>query len=179
MVRTFIAIDLAPEVRERLSESQDTLKQCSARLTLVDPENIHLTLKFLGEVSPAQIEQITGVLREIAGTPFDISLDCIVGNTSSRPRVIWCTISDEGACTSLAGRIEEALAPLGFRREDRPFTPHVTVARVRNYDPSLSRALKEVGARRHGTCRITGFSLKKSTLTPQGPIYEDIEKVTW
>lgn len=179
MVRTFIAIDLAPEVRERLFESQETLKQCTARLTLVDPENIHLTLKFLGEVSQNQIEQITEVLRRISGTPFEIAFEGIVGNNQSRPRVIWCTLSDEGACTSLACRIEEALAPLGFRREERPFTPHVTVARVRQYDPSLQRALKEVATRRHGTCRITGFTLKKSTLTPQGPIYEDIEKVTW
>jgi len=179
MVRAFVAIDLTPGIRERLRESQEILKQCTARLTLVNPDSIHLTLKFLGEVMTDRIPSVCDALREIREVPFGMKIGGISGNSPSRPRVIWCTIQDSGASTSLAHEVEEALVPLGFGREGRPFTPHATVARVREYDPTLLKPLKELSGREHGTCIVKGFSLKKSTLTPRGPIYEDIMRVAW
>jgi RNA 2',3'-cyclic 3'-phosphodiesterase len=179
MVRAFIAIELTPGIRDRIRESQEILKQSTARLTLVDPGSIHLTLKFLGEVMPDRIPSVCNALHEIREVPFEMTIGGISGNNPSRPRVIWCTIQDGGASASLAHRVEEALVPLGFEREGRPFTPHATVARVREYDPSLQKPLKELSGREHGTCIVKGFSVKKSTLTPRGPIYEDIMRVAW
>jgi 2'-5' RNA ligase len=179
MVRAFIAIEVTPGIRERIHESQEILKQCAARLTLVDPGSIHLTLKFLGEVIPDRIQSVCAALREIREDPYEMNIGGISGNNPSRPRVIWCTIRDNGSSASLAHRVEEALAPLGFEPEGRPFTPHATIARVREYDPSLQKPLKELAGREHGTCVVKGFSLKKSTLTPRGPIYEDIMRIEW
>jgi 2'-5' RNA ligase len=179
MVRAFIAIEVTPGIRERIRESQEILKKCAARLTLVDPGSIHLTIKFLGEVMPDRIPSICDALQKIREIPFEMNLGGIAGNNPSRPRVIWCMIQDGGVSASLAHRVDDALAPLGFERERRPFTPHATVARVREYDPSLQKPLKELALRGHGTCEVNGFSLKKSTLTPRGPIYEDIMRVEW
>jgi RNA 2',3'-cyclic 3'-phosphodiesterase len=179
MVRAFVAIEVTPGIRESIRESQEILKQCTARLTLVDPGSIHLTVKFLGEVMPDRIPSICDALREIRESPFEMNIGGIAGNNPSHPRVIWCTIQDGGASAILAKRVEDALVPLGFEREGRPFTPHATVARVREYNPSLQKPLRELACRGHGTCVVKGFSLKKSTLTPRGPIYEDIMRVEW
>ena len=72
---------------------------------------------------------------------------------------------------------EDVLEPLGFARETRKFTPHATVARVRRPDQSLFTALDKLRSRTYGSCTVTAFRLKKSTLTPQGPIYEDLLEV--
>lgn len=179
MVRAFIATEVTPEIRARVSESQEILKQCRARFTLVDPGSIHLTIRFLGEVHSDQIPLLCNVLRSIEGVPFEMKLGEAVGNNPSHPRTIWCTVHDGGASARLARRVDDAIAPLGFPRETRPFTPHVTLARVKEYHPSLAKPLKDLAGREHGTCIVKGFTLKRSTLTPQGPIYEDLLRVTW
>ena len=76
-------------------------------------------------------------------------------------------------------QVEEALVPLGFTRETRRFTPHATVARVKSPDSSLFAAINQLDNREYGSCTISGLKLKKSTLTPQGPVYEDLLEVTW
>lgn len=179
MVRIFIATEVSPEIREQIAESQEVLKKCTARLTLVDPESIHLTIRFLGEVPLDRIPVLCDALKTIKGTPFEMTIGAVKGNNPSRPRVIWCTVRDGGASAALARRVDDALAPLGIPQESRPFTPHVTLARVKEYDPSLQEPLRTLAGREHGTCTVGGFALKKSTLTPQGPIYEDITRVSW
>jgi 2'-5' RNA ligase len=100
-------------------------------------------------------------------------------NDLRRPRTVWCTIDDDGLSRQLFTYVEDALEPLGFAREKRPFTPHATVARVKYADPSLFRQLELLKTTGYGSCRITGIKLKKSTLTGSGPVYEDLLEVKW
>jgi 2'-5' RNA ligase len=179
MVRTFVAIDLTDEIRDEIRAAQQEIRQCRARLTLVDPGIIHITVKFLGEVDEGRIPSVSRALQEIKSEPFNIGVTGIGVNNPGRPRVVWANIRDHGECAALSGRVESALATLGFDREKRKYTPHATIARVREYDPSLLNAIRPYLSRSFGECSVGEFTLKKSTLTPKGPVYENIMEVTW
>ncbi|MDD1720022.1 MAG: RNA 2',3'-cyclic phosphodiesterase [Methanoregulaceae archaeon] len=179
MVRAFIAVDLTPELKEAIRFCQEILSQSQAKLTFVNPSIVHITVKFLGEVRDSDIGPISSALQGISLPPFDISLTHIAGNARDRPRVIWAAVEDEGRCTELHARVEDALAPLRIPRDDRPFRPHATLARVRSFHPSLLAQIRATPKGPLGSCRVGGFSLRKSTLTPGGPIYEDITRISW
>jgi RNA 2',3'-cyclic 3'-phosphodiesterase len=179
MVRTFVAVDLPGEIREEIRKIQQDLRQCRARLTLVDPGIIHITVKFLGEVDERDLEPVSRALKEIQIDPFSIDVTGIGVNNPRRPRVVWAHILDRGESAVLNEWVESALGPLGFPREDRVYTPHATIARVKEPDPSLMEAIRPHSHHPFGTCSISGFSLKKSTLTPKGPVYETIMEVVW
>ena len=177
MVRTFIAIDLAPEVRERMQGPQGVLAGCRARLTLVRPPAIHITLKFLGEIDKSTCERVREALSALRFEPFEISLAGVRGNPPPSPRVIWSEVRDGGGCRRLFALVEEALAPLGIPKERRAYTPHATLARVKRFDPSLLPPLKSLASEEFGSCTVRSIKLKKSTLTPAGPVYEDLMEV--
>jgi len=179
MVRTFVALGLSPEIQERLGAAQAALQACGARLTFVRPAIIHVTVKFLGEVGEKDIPRIGAALETVSVPPFPIEAARVTVDNPARPRTVWCTIRDAGGCLALFRKIEDVLEPLGFPRERRRFTPHATVARVRSPDPSLLAVLDSLKDATYGSCTVTGFLLKKSTLTPQGPIYEDLREVRW
>jgi 2'-5' RNA ligase len=177
MVRTFVAIDLSEDIRVKARESQACLAQTGGRLAIVDPANLHITLKFLGEVDPAQIGLIIEALRAVRAGPFDLTVGRPVCNPSRRPRVIWCDVADAGESAALARQVDDLLAPFGFPRESRPFRPHVTLARVKEFHPSQCREVACLPPEPLGWCRVESIRLKKSTLTPRGSIYEDLAEV--
>jgi len=179
MVRTFVALELSGEIRDRLKEAQQVLRRCSARLTFVDPAIIHITAKFLGEVDDKKIVQVQDALKKIAFTPFTVTAGSVTVNSPRRPHTVWCAIDDSGNGEQLLGLIESELSPLGFARESRRFTPHATIARVKSPHSSLFSSLEELRGRAYGTCTISGMKLKKSTLTPRGPVYDDMLEVKW
>lgn len=179
MVRAFIAVELTPEIREALRACQQVLAGSRAKLTFVDPAIIHITIKFLGEIPEAAVAGIRDALGPVTLAPFDISIARITGNDPRRPRVVWAAVEDGGGCTALHARIEEALARRGIPRDGRPFRPHATLARVKSFDPSLLGRIRAVPPGPLGACRVGGFALKKSTLTPQGPVYENLLEVSW
>jgi 2'-5' RNA ligase len=172
MVRLFVAVDLSPEIRERLKMPQEILRQSRARLSVVDPAIIHMTLKFIGEVAPERMERIMRALETVRFEPFDLKVTGIGSNNPRQPRVIWCTIDDGGRSAALHDRIEASLEPLGIPREGRPFRAHATIARVKQYDPSLMARLRDIPPEDYGSCTVRSWQLKKSTLTPKGPVYE-------
>jgi len=177
MVRAFIALDLSPEIREEIGKIQADLRQCRAKLTLVNPDIIHITMKFLGEVDEKDIPAIIRALEDVRSEPFAIEVSGVGVNNPRSPRVVWARIDPVEACKALNDRIETALEPLGFAREKRPYTPHATIARVRQHDRSLDTAIRPHSERLFGRCTIDRFSLKKSVLTPKGPVYESIAEV--
>ena len=177
MVRLFIALDISDEVKERIRGVGEVLRSSRARISLVDPGIVHLTLKFLGEVEEGRIGKISDAIRTIRFESYEITVGRVSANNPRRPRVVWCRVMDRGESAALQQRIEEALEPLGFPREKRPFTPHITLARVKEFDPSLLPVIESLKDKEFGSCRVKGFSLKKSTLTPKGPIYEDLLEV--
>jgi RNA 2',3'-cyclic 3'-phosphodiesterase len=179
MVRAFVALELTDEIRDRLKEAQEKLRGSSARLTMVDPALIHITLKFLGEVADRDLPRLCDTLKGISFRPFPVTVGSVTVNNPKRPHTVWCTIGDGGNGKNLFRQLEDALAPLGFERETRGFTPHATLARVKEPDPSLFTVLRSMETTSYGDCMIGGMKLKKSTLTPRGPVYEDLLEVMW
>jgi 2'-5' RNA ligase len=148
-------------------------------MTWVERENIHITVKFLGEVDDKLIPEIKAALTSIPFRSFPINTGVITINNPHRPFTVWCTIEDGGHGAQFLNLVENSLSSLGFAREKRKFGPHATVARVRRFDPSLFETIKLLDSKSYGNCAIPGMKLKKSTLTPQGPVYEDLLEVIW
>lgn len=178
-MRVFVAIDLPAEVKGQVRECQKILSTSAARLAMVNPEMVHITLKFLGEVEPRMAERIASELERIEYTPFSIVVSGVSGENRHRPRVVWANVMDGGECARLAGMVENALVHLGFEREKRPFVPHVTIARVKQYHNSLQEAIKRISGARLGEAKVEGIALKQSTLRPEGAIYHDLHRVAW
>ena len=179
MVRAFVAVDLPCEIQEAIAKLQPALRQSQGRLVLVNPSIIHITIQFLGEVPEDRIPAIASALGTVRLPTFSLVVHGLAANPRQRPRVIWCMVSDGGGCAALARSVGDALGPLGIAREERPFHPHATVARIKGPAPDIHAVIQGIGAGVLGRREVRGFSLKKSTLTPGGPVYEDIRRVEW
>lgn len=179
MVRAFLALELSGDIREQLRIAQNALRASSARMTFVEPENIHITVKFLGEVDSRTLPGVMDELRTIRFTPFPVHAGDVTVNNPKRPFTVWCTIADGGRGEDLFRSVEDITSSLGFSRETRKFTPHATLARIKDYDPSLMPIITSLKGNEYGECMITGLKLKKSTLTQRGPVYEDLLEVRW
>jgi 2'-5' RNA ligase len=172
-----VAIDLPEDIRERLRGPQEHLRKSSARLNPVDPALIHMTLKFIGEVDNDAVGKISSVLSSVTFSPYVLHITGIGTNNPRQPRVIWCEIADGGVSAALHAKVEDALALLGISRDDRPFRPHATLARVKQADSSLLGWIRAIPPEDYGTYTVEEFRLKKSTLTPRGPVYETLLEV--
>lgn len=177
MVRVFIAAEIPGEFRRDLGEVQNELKFSKARLSFVDPENAHITIKFIGEVSPDKVISIKKALEDVEFSPYDISFRGVFFNNPSRPRVIWTSGNDEGKSSLLKSRIEDHLEPEGIAREKRKFRPHVTLARIKRFHPSLAGAVASLEDYDFGSFQVDSMSLKSSILKPTGPVYDDLMEV--
>ncbi|MDD1676071.1 MAG: RNA 2',3'-cyclic phosphodiesterase [Methanomicrobiales archaeon] len=178
MVRIFIAIDLPSPIRERVRDCQQILTRTDAKLTLVNADSAHITLKFIGEIDPSLLDSFIAALDTIRFPAFDFEVSGVGANNLRSPRVIWGNVQDKGACAALHEQVERVLAPLGVLRENRAFTPHVTIARVKRPHPSLIPALKSLAGEYLGKGEARDIHLKKSTLLPSGPHYEDLYEVS-
>lgn len=177
MVRLFIAIDLPGDCKSSAARFIDELN--FKGLKRVEPELLHITLKFLGEVPDKEVEAITTALAGVKCRPIDVAVrGAGAFPNSKRPRVIW--IAGEGDFSVLPNAIEEAMAPLGFERERRQFTAHITVARVKQYQQLDTGKLQQVINRfsnfEFGRFTASTFALKQSTLTPKGPVYQTLRE---
>lgn len=150
------------------------------RVSWVATPNLHVTFKFLGQVDRARIDAVRAALdRAVAGVPrFEIAVDGLGAfPTVTRPRVIWAGIGrGREPLGDLAGRVERALADQGFAPEDRPFSPHVTLGRVREprRDARLEAALTEGAQERFGTLAVERVSLMQSELSPRGARHTEL-----
>ncbi|MEM5786743.1 MAG: RNA 2',3'-cyclic phosphodiesterase [Syntrophobacteraceae bacterium] len=176
-IRCFIAIALPEAVRRSLEELAFELKKADASVGWVRPEGIHLTLKFLGNISPALVEQIKPLLTGIASrTPVFklIPAGCGAFPGTKQPRVIWAGLSgDKDSVARLQKEIESALAPLGFEPENRPFRPHLTLGRVKGRQ-RLQVLQQILLSRQEFTAEpfdVTELVLYKSELRPDGARY--------
>ena len=188
-MRTFIAIELPQKIIGTLSALQNQLKNTQADVKWVAPENIHLTLKFLGEVDEKKIEKIIQALEETAkdNQPFSIRL-CALGAFPkiNFPRVIWVGIdAGDEETKNIAFVLEEKLQKLGIPKEKRPFSSHITIGRVRS-GINREKLVKELDIlQRKGLLQenleflATKITLFKSTLTPKGPIYEILKEASF
>jgi RNA 2',3'-cyclic 3'-phosphodiesterase len=180
--RLFIAIELNDEVKGELGRLEERIKQacgfCPARW--VAPDKIHLTLNFLGDVATSKIDAIKSAVSQAAGeySAFQLSLSSPGAFPNlDRPHVVWVGLEgDVAKLLALQKRFEQFLSSLGFPPEARPFSPHLTLARVRDEaSPAdrkkLGEAIVKSRCERDCAVSVSSVSLIQSKLTPDGPVY--------
>ncbi|MGA2482683.1 MAG: RNA 2',3'-cyclic phosphodiesterase [Candidatus Acidiferrales bacterium] len=174
-MRLFVALEVPENVRRALAELIAKLRPAAPAARWVRAENIHVTLKFIGEVPPGQLDPIRGALSAMR-------LDAAVSirfrglgffPNDRRPRVFWAGMDASENFAPLAASIEAALAPLGIPRESRPFTPHLTLARFPEPRPApeLLEAVAPLLDKEFGSATTSEFHLMESRLKPGGAQY--------
>ncbi len=182
-MRTFIAIEIPAEIKKEMAEVQSRLKGPGVDASWTRPEGIHLTLKFLGEVEEPRIPEIMDSLTRAIGGAGGFRLEVVGVGTFPNPRnarVAWIGVSgDIERLMALQSSVEEAMAGLGMEREDRKFTPHLTLGRIkyiRSRDAWVNAldAMKDI---RLSSFNVEAVSLMKSELQPSGAVYTEIGRV--
>jgi 2'-5' RNA ligase len=180
-VRTFIAVKMADELIEQIVKLQDDLKTVTEeKVKWVEPHNIHITLKFLGEIPSTKLESVfQATTKACLNFPaFELSLkDLGIFPNYRRPRVAWIGISEgKEELAEVAGRIDEELSHIGFPKEERKFKSHITLARLKRKPYKL---LKEMKTKSFSSELSTVDSVKviKSKLTRKGPIYTVLKSI--
>jgi 2'-5' RNA ligase len=178
-MRLFVALELPAAVRENLTGLLKSLRAVSPQTRWVRPENLHVTLKFIGEAPETRLAAIRGAL---AGVRSDqpVTLDFLgLGffPNEKHPRVCWAGIEASPNLNTLAADIDKATERLGIPREQRLFSPHLTLARFESPGPpdKLRAAIRENAAREFGSLRTNQFHLIESKLKPSGAEYTTLE----
>lgn len=180
MIRTFVAIEPPPGVREELARLAQELGPRAGRVRWARPGGMHLTLKFLGDTRPEDVAAMAEALvQAVAGFgELELALDGL-GRfpAQGRPRVVWAGLTGQaGRLAELAGRVEEALSPFGYPPEKRPFSPHLTLGRVEKAAPALTALLDKAKVRPQGFT-VRELAHFRSTLTPRGAIYDKLTQI--
>ncbi len=182
MIRSFIAFDLDSDfVRKKLMEIQTLLVGTGADLKVVDPQNIHFTMRFLGDVRLEDVEKIYEAMKKALFVPFGVKIQGIGAFPDVRyPRVVWAGIT-HGAndLRSISSQLEPHLTALGFAPDPKGFSPHLTIVRVRGgkNKAELAKFINEHKDFDFGSIIAACLRLKKSDLTPKGPIYSTLKEV--
>jgi RNA 2',3'-cyclic 3'-phosphodiesterase len=180
LLRTFIAVEIPLPVREAVCKVTTLLqKRTGSVVRWVPLENMHLTLKFLGDVSPSNVEMLCQILRAEADHfhSFDLRLNGLGSFPNlKRPRVIYVGIQAPATLEALQRGIESASRRLGYESEERTFSPHLTIGRVKQNvtgleQQSIRRLLEETRIDLPGTARVDSVHLYKSDLKPTGSVY--------
>lgn len=176
-MRTFLAIEVPRAQREVVYTIIKEATEKNLPVRWVNFENLHLTLKFLGEIDEKKKNEITPVITEVAKkfAPFPMSLEgigCFPG--PKNPRVLWVGVKESAEkLIEIANTLEEHLSRLGFKKEDKKFHPHLTFGRIKTFckvDDILAETIQTEAF------TVTAITLFKSTLKPEGPIYEELQK---
>ncbi|MFC1666716.1 RNA 2',3'-cyclic phosphodiesterase [Candidatus Omnitrophota bacterium] len=175
-IRAFIAVEIDPPNKQKLSELISKLKRSNADIKWATENQMHLTLKFLGNIQENKIRDISLVLKSITDnvSEFYIRLSAIgTFPNMKRPRVIWMGIDNSRPLKALSNKIETELEKIGTQRENREYKAHFTLGRVRTSKniPGLMKLLNEVDFCSQDEIKIDKIILFQSTLTPKGAIY--------
>ena len=178
--RGFISIDIGSF--PKMLELENEIKKTGADVKLVDPNIVHITLKFLGDTEETLIDNIEGIMKNAVKDvgPFEIELSGTgVFPNEKYISVIWIGIKNGDQIGVVADKIDEQLSKIGFKRENRGFSPHLTIARIktsRNKD-KLLQVIEKYKDIEFTTIKVDSIKLKKSDLTPKGPIYTTLGEV--
>ncbi len=182
-MRSFIAIEIEDNLKNKVGDFIHQMKRLNAPVRWIPPPGIHLTLKFLGEISEAQAVEVSAMLDTIVRLQTVFSLHIAGVGTfpvrSSHPRVIWAGISQEAPLSALHTDLEKVLLKAGFPSEKRAFNPHLTLGRVksnRGIKP-LVQALQDNALWVFGSMPVNRIILFKSDLMPSGAKYSQIHSV--
>ena len=183
LIRTFIAIDIPEKLRKTIANLQSGLKGLGGKITWVKPENIHLTLKFLGNTEENKIEIIAEKLEQavLSFNRFEIKFKAIGAFPNfRRAKVFWVgCVENKDTLTELANKIDQLMSEVEFEREKRQFSAHLTIGRVRDHrgiEPVITMLQQEKYFAGENFV-VKEVSLIKSELTRQGPIYTPLKKI--
>jgi RNA 2',3'-cyclic 3'-phosphodiesterase len=178
-VRLFVALDLTDEIREALRDPIAKLNPLAKSAGWARPEGMHVTLKFIGHVEASKLDAIRAALGTVqSNAPVEMQIRGVgFFPDERRPRVLWCGIEASANLAPLAAEIERTLEPLGIPREERKFTPHLTLARLKDFHgvEKLVRAAEEMKSGAFGSARASEFHLFESMTKPSGAEYRKIE----
>ena len=181
-IRTFIAVNLADTLHERIAQVQQELKATKADVKWVDSHGFHMTLKFLGNVESAEMDQVVeATANSLEGVaPAAITFRGVGAFPKiSSPRVVWVGVTEGGEqLVGMAERVEQAMEKLDFEREKRPFSPHLTLGRVRTpHQPALSEAIERLREVEIGSMTVDAVYVMRSRLMPKGAVYSVISEI--
>jgi len=177
--RAFIAVEVDPS--DRLIAAIRELAQSRADLKLVRPEQLHITLKFLGDTEEGAVDEILSGMRSSAAgiEPFSMKMVGMGAFPSlSNIRVVWAGIEDGKLLGEISNRLDDSLRALGFERDRKGFVPHLTLARTRSPRnlANVQEIIKANAATDFGEYPVERILLKKSVLSPQGPTYSIVRE---
>ena len=183
MIRAFLAMQLPETLRQEVAHLQSELKTHDADVKWIPVQNLHLTLKFLGNIEENQAAPLTETLKALTSSlsPFTFSLEGIGAfPKTTSPRVVWVGVTEgKEALEELAQGIEEACGKHGFPKEDRAFSPHLTIGRVRSRHgvAGLIKKLQVAEFKGGAPAQATQVVLLQSNLSPKGPIYTPLSEI--
>ena len=175
-----MAVDVDSNLSSKIQEVQKELKKTHAPLKMVEPENLHFTFKFFGDISSSQAQQIISVTEEklenYHSFPLHIQGTGVFPNMGYM-RVVWLGIEDPQSFSKLQRDLDQEFVKMGFKKE-RSYIPHLTIARVKGPKNKelLADTIKKLQEIEIGNMIVEKLVLKKSELTPVGPIYTDVNE---
>jgi 2'-5' RNA ligase len=177
--RCFVAVDIDdPSLKAAFVRTQGIILATGGDVKAVEEENIHITLKFLGEIPETRTTQVAELVKGIAFKPFTLDFHGVgVFPNPSRPSVVWAGVQgDASEMLMVFTELEKGLKTLGFEPERRPFQPHVTLCRVKSgrNRAQLAEAVKGLEDEEFGVLKVEHITLKRSVLTRSGPIYSTV-----
>jgi RNA 2',3'-cyclic 3'-phosphodiesterase len=178
-VRLFIAIEIPENIRTAFASLLNEFRAIAPQLKWVRAENLHVTLKFLGETESVKLAELRNVLSAVRSSePVNLEF-CGLGffPNEKRPRVFWAGMETSPNLKTLAADIDQVTHRLGFPLEERPFAPHLTLARfpLPGIPPKFLQAIREKGAQTFGSLRTHDFHLIESKLKPTGAEYTTVQ----
>ena len=178
-MRLFVALEISDAIRTAIESLIHELRPLDDSWKWVRAENLHVTLKFLGEVAPDRLEEIVRALRSVpAAGPVALKFQGVgFFPNERRPRVFWAAMDAKANLLGLAAGIEASLGAIGVPREEREFTPHLTLARSKQgtISPELHDAIKKYSVRQFGAMDASTFQLIESKIKSTGPEYTTLE----
>ncbi|WP_346675274.1 RNA 2',3'-cyclic phosphodiesterase [Methanobrevibacter woesei] len=178
-IRAFLAIDLKEEFKPQIKEIIEDFKTLNTDIKFVEVENLHFTLKFFGDVDENKINQISEIVSNtLEGfDPFNLKIQgCGAFPNLNHIKVIWLGTEENTILNSLHYDLDEEFSKIGFKKDFR-FSNHLTIGRMKSAKNKnqVKEKLNDYKTVEIGEMSIGRISLKKSTLTPNGPIYEDVK----
>ncbi len=182
-MRLFIAIELPPEIKQGIAKVQEQLRETGANAGWTRPEGLHLTLKFLGEISEEKASVIMAALTGAAEGSGKLNLEVAGAGAfpnEKNPRVLWLGVTgDVEKLGSLQAAVENAMTGLGFEREERTFSPHLTLARIKFPKPrdNWQQKIESIRNVKLGGFEAGHISMMKSELKREGAVYTEVGRV--
>jgi 2'-5' RNA ligase len=168
------------DVQKKLAAAQNLLVQTGADLKLVEPQNIHMTIRFLSDITPDMVEKVFEEMKKTQFAPFDVRITSLGAFPDLRyPRVVWAGIIEgTDQLKNVFNQLEPRLRLLGFTPDPKGFNPHLTIARVKSgrNKAQLAEFITKNASYDFGTVNAKCLRLKKSDLTPKGPVYSTLKE---